>query len=399
VSAPAAGKTILGDIDLRLAAPLMAQTVFMHVAVTLARIATSYKAVEIDLPIVWVGALSGAFSLLPALLAVPLGRIIDRGHDSAAVWVGSALVLVASIWFCVAPPSAPSLFLATALLGVGQLGCMAGHQMIAVRATRSRRGRDAVFGYHMVAIAAGQGLAPFAVAWQAGGARLPSTGPLFLVAFAAAVFAAGFGALLTPAPPLARDAAETPRVRVAELVGVPGLMAYVSASVITITGLDVIVVYLPLLGVERGIDAGAIGAMMTLRAVASMIARLLFVPLLDLMGRMPLTYFTMLSPALAFILIAAPLPVWAMYAMTVVLGVGLGVSATLTLSGIVDVAPPAARATAVSLRLSGNRAGLVVIPFLAGLVASSTGVGGVFVVVAALLAASTGGVWAATRRL
>ena len=36
--------------------------------------------------------------------------------------------------------------------------------------------------------------------------------------------------------------------------------------------------------------------------------------------------------------------------------------------------------------------------FLAGLLASATGVGGVFLVVAAGLAASTGGVWASRKR-
>ena len=179
---------------------------------------------------------------------------------------------------------------------------------------------------------------------------------------------------------------------------VPGLMAYVLASVITITGLDVIVVYLPLLGVERGIGAGAIGMLMTLRAVSSMAARLVYVPLIDLLGRMPLTYATMLSPAVAFALIATPIPFWTMVVAVIVCGIGLGVSATLTLSGVVAVAPPNARATAISLRLTGNRAGLVVIPFLAGLLASATGVGGVFLVVAAGLAASTGGVWASRKR-
>ena len=80
------------------------------------------------------------------------------------------------------------------------------------------------------------------------------------------------------------------------------------------------------------------------------------------------------------------------------LGVGLGVSATLTLSGVVEVAPPTARATAISLRLTGNRVGLVIIPFFSGLVATATGVGGVFLIVSAILVGSTGGVWAGRKR-
>ena len=399
MSAPAATRAPLWrDIDLRLATPLMAQTVFVHLAVTIARVATSYKAVELDLSVVWVGAMTAAFSLLPALLAVPLGRFIDRGHDALAVWVGSVLLVLATAGYCLVPASKLSLLIATAVLGVGQLGCMAGHQIISVRAAKTLRGRDAIFGYHMVAIAAGQGLAPFTIAVLAAGARIPPTALLYGLAFGGSLASLAVSLALRPAPETVGNKADGASLRIVDLIGVRGLMAYVMASVITITGLDVIVVYLPLLGVERGIDASAIGLLMTLRAVSSMAARLAFVPLIDLLGRMPLTYATMLAPAAAFLLIAAPIPLGLMYPAVVVLGIGLGVSATLTLSGIVEVAPPEARATAVSLRLSGNRAGLVVIPFIAGVVATSTGVGGVFVVVAAMLAASTGGVWAARRR-
>ena len=48
-------------------------------------------------------------------------------------------------------------------------------------------------------------------------------------------------------------------------------------------------------------------------------------------------------------------------------------------SPITAKAPPRARATALSLRLSGNRVGLVVFPFAVSLVATASGVAGVFV--------------------
>ncbi len=390
--------SILGEIDARLATPLMVQTVFVHLAVTIGRVATSYEVVQLELSVAWVGAMSAAFSILPAILAVPVGRLIDRGHDSLATWIGSALLVVACVGYWLIPPSGAMLMGETALLGVGQLGCMAGHQVIAVRATRGPRGRDAIFGYHMVAIAGGQGLAPFIIAWVSGGARIPPVHTLYVVGVVASLASLAVGFALRPAPNAREAARAQGSTGLVDLMGVKGLMAYVMASIITITGLDVIVVYLPLLGVERGIDAGTIGVLMTLRAVSSMAARLVYVPLIDWLGRMPLTYMTMLSPAVAFALVAAPIPAWLMYPLVIVLGVGLGISATLTLSGVVEVAPPNARGTAISLRLTGNRAGLVVIPFLAGLVATSTGVGGVFLIVSAILLGSTGGVWAGRRR-
>ena len=77
--------------------------------------------------------------------------------------------------------------------------------------------------------------------------------------------------------------------------------------------------------------------------------------------------------------------------------IGLGVSATLTLSGVVDLAPPDARAMAMSLRLTGNRLGQMVIPFGASLVATATGSAGVFFILAATLVGSAGGVWWSKR--
>jgi hypothetical protein len=90
---------------------------------------------------------------------------------------------------------------------------------------------------------------------------------------------------------------------------------------------------------------------------------------------------------------ATPAPLWIVYPTMVVAGMGLGVAATLTLSGVVDLAPPGARATAMSLRLTGNRLGLIVIPMGASLVATFTGAAGVFVILAACLTGSAAGVW------
>ena len=95
--------------------------------------------------------------------------------------------------------------------------------------------------------------------------------------------------------------------------------------------------------------------------------------------------------------IALPSPLWVLFPALAVCGIGLGISATLTLSGVVDLAPPTARATAMSLRLTGNRLGQMVIPFGPSLVATATGTAGVFVILAATLLGSAGGVWWSKR--
>jgi hypothetical protein len=92
--------------------------------------------------------------------------------------------------------------------------------------------------------------------------------------------------------------------------------------------------------------------------------------------------------AIAFVIIGLPVPLAAMYFGVVLLGVGLGIASTLSFSEVVTLAPVHARATALSLRLTGNRIGQMLVPVIAGAMAGFTGIGGVMVILAAFLAAS-----------
>ena len=226
---------------------------------------------------------------------------------------------------------------------------------------------------------------------------MPPTGLIFAVMVIMSVLALGVSfALPRIAQSLEKARTDAP-ARLSDLLRIRGLLAYVMASIVTVTALDLIVVYLPLLGAERQIDVATIGLIMSARAVSSMLARFLYVPLVEFVGRLPLTYLTMLSPALAFIVVALPLPLWLIFPAMIIAGLGLGLSATLTLSATVDLAPHNARATAMSLRLTGNRLGMIVIPLFASLVATATGAAGVFVILAVSLGGSTAYVWASRR--
>ena len=67
-----------------------------------------------------------------------------------------------------------------------------------------------------------------------------------------------------------------------------------------------------------------------------------------------------------------------MYAVLIVLGFAMGIASTLTISGVVHIAPAEAYGTALTLRMTGNRIGQVMFPALSGLLAAATGVAGHF---------------------
>jgi MFS family permease len=92
--------------------------------------------------------------------------------------------------------------------------------------------------------------------------------------------------------------------------------------------------------------------------------------------------------ALAFLLLAAPLPLWAMQVTVAVMGFTIGTAALLSVTTVIDRTPKPARGTANSLRVVGNRIGQVALPFGAGLLAAATGVAGILVAIAVTLAGS-----------
>ncbi|MBQ6639603.1 MAG: MFS transporter, partial [Saccharopolyspora sp.] len=70
----------------------------------------------------------------------------------------------------------------------------------------------------------------------------------------------------------------------------------------------------------------------------------------------------------------------------VLAGLGMGVGQPLTMSWLAESTPPGLRGRAMSLRLTGNRAGQVVVPGAVGLVAAGVGAAGVLGATAAALA-------------
>ncbi len=67
------------EFDLRLLIPLLLLTVLVQIVTAIIRITTSYRAFELDLSIVWLGVIAAAFAAFPIVMAVQVGRFIDRG--------------------------------------------------------------------------------------------------------------------------------------------------------------------------------------------------------------------------------------------------------------------------------------------------------------------------------
>jgi predicted MFS family arabinose efflux permease len=376
------------DTTYRLLVPLLIATLLVQMVTSLIRVTISYRAVELNLSIVWLGLIAATFAIFPILIAVRVGRFIDRGNDALTCWVGSTIFLVAVSGFALWSSSIGLLVFST-IMGIGHIMLMASQQMICVRAA-GPRSLEAAFGNFMVANAIGQGLGPYVVGWLGGSSALPPTQLLFIVG--ASLAALSLAVSLTMRPRAERPAAKTDSevVPVGQLLRVPGLVAVIMAGVILVSASDSVVVYIPLLGAERHIDVHDIGLLLTVRAAASMLARLFYARLVARTGRWPLMIGSTLACAAAYAAIAAPLPLPAMHAAMVVMGFSFGLASTLSITIVVGMTTAGAQGTANSIRIMANRAGQFVMPFGAGLVAAAAGLGGLFILLAAAIVVAAG---------
>jgi MFS family permease len=375
------------DIDYRLLMPLVLNSAIIQAAYAIVRVTTSYRAIELDLPVLWLGVISATFAILPIFLAVWVGRFMDRGKDAQACWIGAVLLVAACAGFRLWAHSVTTLLMLTALLGISHLFMMASQQMLCIRCA-GPRGRDGVFGNYLVASAIGQGLGPYMIAWSSGSATLPPTDRLFAIGLIISVGSLVTAGAIRPTPKPTTHEHGQAVVPVRTLVRQRGLMAVLVASVITITAQDLLTIYLPLLGAARNINARDIGTLLTVRSAFSLVSRMGYVRVIRLVGRGPLTLASMIGAGIGFGCLALPVPLPAMFAAMTVMGFSLGIATTLSLTNVVDLASAEAMGTVMSLRITGNRIGQVAVPFLASLIAAAAGVGGIFVIIALGLAVS-----------
>jgi len=118
---PSARIAAESDIDYRLLVPFLVHVTLTQTLILIIRITTSYRALELGLPVIWLGIIATGFAIIPAFTALQVGRWIDRGNDAQANRLGSALVLVACIGFC-AVAGLPVSFLSNYVFMYGNWG-------------------------------------------------------------------------------------------------------------------------------------------------------------------------------------------------------------------------------------------------------------------------------------
>lgn len=344
----------------------------------------SYKALELGAGPAEVGLVAACFALLSLLVAVPIGRWVDRIGETGFIVAGSgSMAAVAALMSII--PSVPLLAASQALLGLGHIAMIVGMQtLIANRG--DALGRDGRYGAFAVVVALGQLIGPAAgglIAGRAGGGP-----PLTDAVFVGAAIAAGLGSLtaltLWRARPRAavtdadRPVQEPIPAALRRLLAVPSMPQAMLASITVLSSVNILIAYLPVYGEATGLSVEIVGLLLAVRAGASMVSRALIAPMRRFLGRRDLLVTCMVVPAVVLVVMSFTAAIPALLVAMVLAGFGLGLGQPLTLSWVAGQAPEDLRGTAVAARLGGNRVGQFVLPAAVGLVAGVAGVGAVF---------------------
>lgn len=345
----------------------------------------TYRMVEFGADAALVGFIGALYALAPLLLAIQLGRWVDRGRDGTAMFLGGAVATIATI-LILASQNLVLLAIAMPILGTGHLLTMVGGQtLIAKRSEDASYEKN--FGLLTFYASLAQAVGPLIGGFLADkGVKVDTNIP---ITFAIFVFIAAVLAAL----PIAKKTEEKQKISAPELGGLRSLFAtpgfksalLVSGSITAVV--DVVTIFMPLLGREIGLRAFEIGILLAVRSAAAMIIRLILGPISNKLGPRRLINLGSLITAISCVAIAFSANFWLLLALMFVSGLSMAIGQPASMAWVSRITNPERRGLAISVRLTSNRFGQVVVPIIAGAIAIG-GVGPVFVLLAGLQGAS-----------
>ena len=351
----------------------------------------TYRAIEIDAGATAIGLIGAIYALFPVLLALKFGSWVGKYGEGKFLVVGT-FSLIASCASLLFTNSVPTLVIATAFAGLSHLALMVGGQtMVALRASKADYNK--LFGYYTFSASLGHTFGPVIAGLLAGSLAngMPEHSNY---AFYFAIVLSSIALI-----PTFKWRNSTPTVKAAEeqsntwsaaksMLSRKEISLAVFISMAISSTLDLLVIFLPLLGKERAIDPALIGLIISLRAVGSMGSRLILGKVSQHISDRALLLSSTTVSMFACVGMVYTNSAVILGALVFIAGFSSGFGQPLTMALISLRTKADERALAVSARLTGNRLGQFVLPVAAGFLANGAGVGAVFWSMAALLGAS-----------
>jgi MFS family permease len=365
-------------------------TIFLlQVAVTSARPVSTYRLLALGADGTTLGLTAACFAVPPMLLAVGFGRWTERHHPAILLSVGLVMTGAAAFALMVAE-AIPALAIATTVLGIGHMSGTIGGQSIMAQA-QSPLARISRFGTLTTISALGQIVGPVL-----GGVIIGHTDSPSLESTSAALQVAAWVALggLPAAAIAMRTTMQVSTVRTGKpervwrLLRKRGMPAALMTSFSAKSGIDLLLVYVPLLGASVGLTPSQVGILLGISSSGALLARAATPWFVRRIPTLNLTVVATAVAATCLLIVALSHNLTPMMLAMSVLGFALGLSQTTTMDWVVDLVDDTSRGSALGLRLATNRVGQTFILAAAGVASQWWGVETAFALLAVVMFAT-----------
>jgi len=360
---------------------VIALTVLSHTGFVGSRVVVSLYAIHQQASPFTIGVLLSLYALLPMLLAVTAGRMIDRvGVLKPMAW--SAIALTAGLALPFVWPSLNALFVAATVIGTS---FMVYH--VALNQIAGNMGTPADRAVNFSWFALGFSIGGFCGPLLAGfaiDATSHRTAFLLLAAFPAAGVAllyrkrhglpAGHGLVHASGERHVMDLLREPRLRAAFIAS--GLLAM---------GWDLYTFVMPIYGTRAGLSASTIGIVMGSFAAATFAVRLGMPTLARRVKEWTVVALALAISGAAYSVFPLFSQVAPLMTLSFLLGIGLGCAQPMIMALLYAASPPGRQGEVVGIRTTMLNASHTLLPLAFGALGAALGMGPVFWSMSALL--------------
>jgi len=339
-------------------------------AISGGRVAVSLTALELKRSTFEVGILIAVFALLPMLLSVKAGRLLDRIGPWRPMRASAFVVIFGTIlpfiWQDIV-----GLVIAAACIGIGHMFFQIAVQRQMGLSAGQERLRN--FSWLSLSMATSGLLGPLIAGISIDHLGYRAVFILLTISPVICVFGLyrARSYLKTSHQPVIENKTKQ---RVGDLIASPQLRRVYTANMLLSSAWDTHMFVVPIFGVMVGLSATTIGLILASFAAATIVIRLALPLLQHRVRPWQLIHFALIATGLNFVLYPMFEQVWILMTLSFVLGLGLGSTQPSILALLQQNAPPGRAGEAFGLRMALINGCQVTLPLAFGALGAVIGV-------------------------
>ncbi len=357
--------------------------VIVHGCLIGSRMVMVLLAIELEANMLEIGVMVALYSMLPLLLGVYSGRMSDRYGVRLPMLFGALLLccglLLPYLWRHIA-----ALYFSASIIGAAFVLYNVSVQNLAgawgPREDRARNFSTLSLGYAISSLL-GPLVAGYAIEYLSHAAAYLIFSISALMPIAVVLFHRKLREFEMPKSAGGERSAF-------DLLRMPELRKVMILGAMVVTGWDLYLFYLPIYAHSVGLSASLIGIILGVFAVATFIVRISLPFLMQRYSARRVLSVTMYWGAAMFVLFPFVEAVWLLGVLSFALGLALGCGQPVTLLLSYNRSPEGRTGEATGIRFAFNHLAHAIVPIVAGALGTAFGIAPVFMLIAAVLAAS-----------